>query len=143
LPTDKRSYVAFDAAGLAEVRCMDCACVMKRRVLKKIAVVDAQKNFLGYQTDQDGNALVVPHLVRTPKYHEQHIALSDGSFARIFRCVDCCQVPLDHDKLTRQIKLAWMEEMTACEKTLAQRKHVLKSCEHIKVTGEHSARQLL
>jgi len=134
--------VRFDGAGLAEVGCMDCGCVMRRRVFKKVAIVDAQKNLLGYQTDEQGNTVVVPHLVRTRQYHEQKVLLNDGSFARIFRCQACSQKPLDHEKLSRQLKLAWMEEMSAHGKSLTQRKAALKAFEHLRVTGEYSARKL-
>lgn len=83
---------------------------------------------------------VTARMVRTPDHAEQKVDMNDGSFARIYRCKACSRLPLKLDKLTRQIKLAWMEEMTACGKTLTQRKETLDKLDHLKVKGEHRAR---
>lgn len=114
---------------------MDCGGVMRHRVYKRVPVVDRQKKtLLGYQLDGQGRPVVVPVLIRTPLYHEQEVQLVD-SFARLFRCVECCKRPLDAEKVTRQIKLAWIEEMTAAQRSLTDKKDVLKQHADLQVTG--------
>lgn len=98
---------------------MDCGVVMKRRILK-----------------QTPAGFAIPKLVRTRAYHEQLVAVGAASFARIFRCEPCCQKPLDAERVTRQIRLAWMQEMAVAGKSLTQRKVALKACESLRVTGE-------
>jgi len=114
---------------------MDCGVPMKRRVLRKQAIVDEKKNLLGYVTDEAGNRVVVPILVRTRHFHEQKVSTGSNSFARIFRCKECSSVPVDKDKLTRQIKLAWVEEMTFAGKSLSDKKRHLKANERMAVRG--------
>lgn len=114
---------------------MDCDCCMSRRVFRKLKKVDEQKNFLGYVTDEQGNVVVVPHMLRTAEYAEQQVTLSDGSSSVVFRCKGCQEKPVDGVKLARQIKLAWVEEMTAAQKTLKEKQDVIARTKTLEVSS--------
>lgn len=106
---------------------------MKRRILKKLTKVDEHKNFLGYVTDALGNVVVVPRMVRTPEYAEQQVTLSDGSSAIVFRCKNCQQTPIESKKLARQIKLAWIEEMSVAEKSMKDKRDVVARTKDLEI----------
>lgn len=112
---------------------MDCHCSMSRRVFQKLALVDEQKNLLGYAEDEDGNVVVVPRMIRTKQYAEQQVTLSDGSKAVVFRCHMCQQEPLDGKKLARQIKLAWIQESTVAQKDMSEKKSIIQRTKDLEV----------
>lgn len=94
---------------------------MRRRIFRKVGAAE------------DGTAIAVPRMVRTRHYAEQPVALSDGSAAIVFRCRDCQKTPVDQKKLMRQIKLAWVEEMTVADRGMKDKKDVIARTKELRI----------
>ena len=106
-PIVKRdSYARFDAEGLVEIGCMDCSVPMVRR----------------HWTGDPPRA----RMIRTRHFHQQDVVLENGSTATIFRCESCSAKPLNLADVSRQIRLAWVEELTATGASVSERARLLR-----------------
>lgn len=97
-------YVQYDEFGVKSVHCMVCGEVVKRRIEKMIE-----------HPNVPGQKVLRHRLVRLPNWRQRKVALTrngkPAGYMNPIVCENCVSVPMDFDKLARQVKGAMNKEL--------------------------------